>query len=193
MKVLKNPGQVLQIMNRKLNELRKKFDEADGEEASEISGQEVAIIDIAGHIRHATEDHGYFGVEDMACVYEYVDDAKGKDHEYRNPRDTWFMKGLRRMDPERNRKEDGGGIMTDEEWSEIIAKEKKARAEAVALLCQALQKAGVPLISIEIFERGASDCMVKATFTWGERWANISMDVPQTALWDILRQIPELR
>ena len=94
MKVLKNQGQVLQIMNRKLDELRKKFDEADGEEASEISGQEVAIIDIAAYIRHAIEDHGYFGVEDMARVYEYVDDAKEKDHEYRNPRDTWFMKGL---------------------------------------------------------------------------------------------------
>ena len=94
MKVLKNQGQVLQIMNRKLNELRKKFDEADGEEASEISGQEVAIIDIAMHIRYVLEDHGYFGVEDMARVYEYVDDAKEKDHEYRNPRDTWFMKGL---------------------------------------------------------------------------------------------------
>ena len=79
--------------------------------------------------------------------------------------------------------------MTDEEWSERIAKEKKARAEAVALLCQALQKAGVPLISLEIFERGASDCMVKATFVWGERWSNISMDAPPIALWDILRQI----
>lgn len=94
MKVLKDPDQVLQIINRKLNELRKKFDAADGEEASEISGQEVAIIDIAGDIRHALEDHGYFGAEDMARVYEYVDDAKEKDHEYRNPRDTWFMKGL---------------------------------------------------------------------------------------------------
>ncbi len=83
--------------------------------------------------------------------------------------------------------------MIDEEWNEAIAKEKKARAEAVALLCQALQKAGVPLISLEILDRGASDCMVKATFEWGERWANISMDAPHTALWDILRQIPELR
>ena len=85
--------------------------------------------------------------------------------------------------------------MTDEEWNEAIAKEKKARAEAIALLCQALQKAGVPLLSLEIFERGASDCMVKATFEfeWGERGANISMDAPHTALWDILRQIPELR
>lgn len=94
MKVLKDPDQVLQIMTRKLNELRKKFDEADGEEASEISGQEDAISSIAFHIRHAIEDHGCFGVEDMACLYEYVDDAKEKDHEYRNPRDTWFMKGL---------------------------------------------------------------------------------------------------
>ena len=83
--------------------------------------------------------------------------------------------------------------MTDEEWSERIAKEKKARADAVALLCQALQKAGVPLLSLEIFDCGDSDCMVKATFEWGERWANISMDAPNTALWDILRQIPELR
>lgn len=79
--------------------------------------------------------------------------------------------------------------MTDEEWSERIAKEKKARAEAVALLCQALQKAGVPLISLEIFERGASDCMVKATFVWGERWVNISLDTPPIALFDIMRQI----
>ena len=83
--------------------------------------------------------------------------------------------------------------MTDEEWNERIAKEKKARAEAIALLCQALQAAGVPLISLEIFDRGASDCMVKATFEWGERWANISMDAPHTALWDILGQSPELR
>ena len=83
--------------------------------------------------------------------------------------------------------------MTNKEWNEAIAKEKKARAEAIALLCQALQKAGVPLLSLEIVDRGASDCMVKATFEWGERWANISMDAPHTARWDILRQIPELR
>ena len=82
--------------------------------------------------------------------------------------------------------------MTNEKWNEAIAKEKKARAESIALLCQALQKAGVPLISLDIVERD-SERMVKATFTWGERWANISMDAPQTALWDILRQIPELR
>lgn len=94
MNVLKNPNKVLHIMDAKMDELHKKFDEADEKEASEISGQEVAIISIAGNIRHALEGHGYFGVEDMECVYEYVNDAKEKDHEYRNPRDTWFMKGL---------------------------------------------------------------------------------------------------
>lgn len=82
--------------------------------------------------------------------------------------------------------------MTDEEWGERIAKEKKARRDAVALLCQALQKAGVPLLSLNIIEDG-SDRTVKATFEWGVRYANISMDAPQTALWDIMRQIPELR
>ena len=94
MKILKDPNQVLRIMRAKLDELHKRFVEAGVGESTEISGQESAIIDIAGHIRHALEGHGYFGVEDMACVYEYVDDAKEKDHEYRNPRDTWFMKGL---------------------------------------------------------------------------------------------------
>lgn len=98
MKVLKDPGKVLEILSRKLNELRKKFDEADGEEASEISGQAVAIIDIMGQVRHAIESHGYFGhdylgVKDMVWVYEYVADAKEKFREYGNPRDTWFMKG----------------------------------------------------------------------------------------------------
>ena len=79
--------------------------------------------------------------------------------------------------------------MTNEEWNEAIAKEKKARAEAIALLCQALQKAGVPLISLEIFDCGNDDCMVKATFVWGERWVNISLDAPPIALFDIMRQI----
>ena len=82
--------------------------------------------------------------------------------------------------------------MTNKEWERRLAVEKKARAEAIALLCQALQKAGVPLLSLKIIEDG-SDREVKATFEWGVRYANISMDAPQTALWDIMKQIPELR
>lgn len=87
--------------------------------------------------------------------------------------------------------------MTEKEWSERIAKEKKARADAVALLCRALQAAGVPLLSLKIIEDG-SDCTVEAMFQygaryWGVRYADISTDAPRTALRDILRQIPELR
>lgn len=94
MKVLKDPGQVLQIMNRKLDELHKKYDAAEGNEATEIGGQEAAIIRIARHIHHAIEDHGYFGADDIAWVYYYVDDAEGEANKHhRNPRDTWFMKG----------------------------------------------------------------------------------------------------
>lgn len=82
--------------------------------------------------------------------------------------------------------------MTNEEWNKCLAAEKKRRADAIGLLCQALQAAGVPLLSLKIIEDG-SDRSVKATFTWGVRYANISMDAPHTALWDILRQIPVLR
>lgn len=55
--------------------------------------------------------------------------------------------------------------MTNEKWNEAIAKEEKARAEAIALLCQA---AGVPLLSLKIIEDG-SDCTVEAMFKYGAR------------------------
>lgn len=98
MKVLKDPVQALQVMDAKLDELRKSrkrlFTEADGKEATEISGQETAIIRIAAYIRLAIKHHGCFGSKDMACIYIYADDAKEEDHEYRNTTDTWFMKGI---------------------------------------------------------------------------------------------------
>ena len=55
----------------------------------------------------------------------------------------------------------------------------------------------MPLLSLKIIEDGSA-CAVEAMFKygarhWGVRYADISMDAPHTALWDILRQIPELR
>ena len=95
MKVLKDPNQVLHIMDAKLDELYERFDKANGEEAAEISGKDVAIINIAGHIRYAIEDHGCFGVEDLECVYDYTNGAKEEaDNYYHDPRVTWFVKGL---------------------------------------------------------------------------------------------------
>ena len=133
MKVLKDPNQVLRIMRAKLDELHKRFVEAGVGESTEISGQESAIISVAGHIRHAIEDHDYFGVEDMACVYEYVDNTKEKDHEYSNPRDTWFMKGLAegaawaRVARECARfYQDPKNIQAFQEW---LAKKKKEEAD----------------------------------------------------------------
>ena len=52
MKVLKNQGQVLQIINRKLNELRKKFDEAEDELEwrHEVATMMTACALIEGHM-----------------------------------------------------------------------------------------------------------------------------------------------
>lgn len=98
MKVLKDPCQALQIMDTKLDKLRKsrkRFTEAYGKEATEISGQDTAIIRIAAYIRHVIKYYGYFGVEDMACIHKYADEAKEESNKpFRNPRVTWFVKGL---------------------------------------------------------------------------------------------------
>lgn len=95
MKVLKDTGKVLEIMSRKLNELRKKFDEAeDKPETLEIVGKDASITSIAWYIRHTIEGHDCFDESDMAGVYEYAAETKRSAHEYSNPRTTWYMKGL---------------------------------------------------------------------------------------------------
>lgn len=94
MKVLKDADKVLRIMDAKLDEFHKRPPETDWKEAARISGQENAIGGIAFHIRHAIEDHGYFGVEDLACVYDCVDNDKKEDYAYRDTINTWFMKGI---------------------------------------------------------------------------------------------------
>ena len=83
MKILKDPDQVLRVMNAKLDELRKSRKRSPGltgKEAAEIYGQETAIIHIAVHIRHAIKGHGCF--EEEANKY------------YHNPLVTGFAKGL---------------------------------------------------------------------------------------------------
>ena len=98
MKVLKDPVQALQIMDKKLDKLRKsrkRFTETYGKEATELEGQATAIIRIAAYIRLAIKHHGCFGAGDMACVRIYADDAKEESNKpFNNPRVTWFVKGL---------------------------------------------------------------------------------------------------
>ena len=98
MKVLKDPDQVLHILDAKLDELRKsrkRFTEAYGKEATELEGQGTAVIRIAAYIRISIKHHGCFGAGDMACVRIYADDAKEESNKpFNNPRVTWFVKGL---------------------------------------------------------------------------------------------------
>lgn len=98
MKILKDPDRVLRVMDAKLDELRKSrkgFPALTGKEAAEIYGQETAIIRIAAYIRYAIKDHGCFGVEAMARVYDYVEDTEEEANKYyHNPLVTWFAKGL---------------------------------------------------------------------------------------------------
>ena len=69
--------------------------------------------------------------------------------------------------------------------------------EGIRLLCSALQGAGVDVKDMEIIDLDGSERLVKVTVgggRWGSvKYANITMDNPQTALWDVLRQVPELR
>lgn len=95
MKVLKDPDGVLRVMDAKLDELYERFDKANREEAAEISGKDVAIINIAGHIRYAIDGHGCFAVEDLAWVYDYANGTKEEANKYdHNPLVTWFVRGL---------------------------------------------------------------------------------------------------
>lgn len=66
--------------------------------------------------------------------------------------------------------------------------------EGIRLLCSALKGAGVDLEDMEVIELEGSERLVKVTFGWkGVKYANITMDNPQAAMWDVMRQIPELR
>lgn len=94
MKVLKDPDQVLEIMSRKLDKLKKEFNEAEDElEEAEIHGQKVSIICVRNRIRCAIEYRHRFDESDMAGVYEYVADTKKSAREYGDSWDTWYMKG----------------------------------------------------------------------------------------------------
>lgn len=90
---LKDPDRVLRVMDAKLDELHKRFDEADEKKATKISGQEVSIICVKNHIRCAIEYHHRFDESDMVGVHKYATDTKRSAREYGNPRDTWYMKG----------------------------------------------------------------------------------------------------
>lgn len=94
MKVLKDPVQALQIMDKKLDKLRKKFYEyEDRPEEAEIHGQEISIICVKNHISCAIKRNHSFDEDDMEGVYKYAADTKRNAREYGDIWDTRYMKG----------------------------------------------------------------------------------------------------
>lgn len=83
--------------------------------------------------------------------------------------------------------------MTNGERVELaIKREREQLGTALDALCHAIQLSGVPLKTLEIVDT-EYDRFVEATFAWGTREANITADSVPTALWDVMKQIPELR
>ena len=76
---------------------------------------------------------------------------------------------------------------------ELKRSEMERLHEGIRLLCGALQGAGVDVKDMEIIYEGPGETKVRATFDWGVKYANITIDNPQSAMWDVMRQIPELR
>ena len=80
----------------------------------------------------------------------------------------------------------------EEKVSATIERGRKQRQDVMDALAGVLQLAGVPVKKMEVV-RTEYDTIVKVTFPWGERKANITFDSIPTAVWDVLKQIPELR
>ena len=74
----------------------------------------------------------------------------------------------------------------------IHAPAKGATRAAISLLIEALKIAGMDVKGFAIIENG-EDKVVEMKLPWGSEYANITMDNARTAIWDVLKQIPELR
>lgn len=75
----------------------------------------------------------------------------------------------------------------------IEATERSKREVAFFHLQRALVAAGVDVKEFEEVETDRGERVIIAHFPYGDKYANITMDSAPTALWDVLRQIPDLR
>lgn len=93
MKVLKDPDQVLHIMDAKLDELYERFDKANGEEAAEISGQVFGILEVQQIIREAVAARDCFAEEDLEYTRQHIADKGNVHYKTQKPEEAWFLKG----------------------------------------------------------------------------------------------------
>ena len=71
--------------------------------------------------------------------------------------------------------------------------EKSKREVAFFHLQRALSAAGCEVKEFEEVETDRGERIIIAHFPYGDKYANITADSAPTALWDVLRQIPDLR
>lgn len=67
----------------------------------------------------------------------------------------------------------------------------KIRA-GIALLLEAVKITGLDVKGFDILQED-SERIVEVKFPWGSEYANITIDNARAAIWDVLKQIPELR
>ncbi len=75
----------------------------------------------------------------------------------------------------------------------IEVAEKSKREVAFSHLQRALSAAGCNIKGFEEVETDRGERIIIAHFPSGDKYANITADSAPTALWDVLRQIPDLR
>lgn len=62
----------------------------------------------------------------------------------------------------------------------------------IALLLEAVKITGLDVKGFDILQED-SKRIVEVKFLWGSEYANITIDNARAAIWDVLKQIPELR
>ena len=75
----------------------------------------------------------------------------------------------------------------------IEVAEKSKREVAFFHLQRALSAAGCNVKEFEEVEMNTGERIIIAHFPYGDKYANITADSAPAALWDVLRQIPDLR
>ena len=89
-------------------------------------------------------------------------------------------------------------IVITDNLEEVLPKKTNELPEIVkirvgiALLLEAVKITGLDVKGFDILQED-SKRIVEVKFPWGSEYANITIDNARAAIWDVLKQIPELR
>lgn len=89
-------------------------------------------------------------------------------------------------------------IVITDNLEEVLSKKTNELPEIVkirvgiALLLEAVKITGLDVKGFDILPED-SERIVEVKFPWGSEYVNITIDNARAAIWDVLKQIPELR